>query len=1023
MSFCIIHLSDVHIKDEKDIILTRTDEICRACASVIQNNSTVVIAISGDIAFSGLCSQYELANGVISKISEYLRTEKQSQVYTVFVPGNHDCDFKNENSVRKTLIDHMSPDIDEQYYNTVVSVQKNYSNFAAGFDMDTDKALSKKEFIVNGNKILFLLSNTAWMSVLKENPGKIIMPAAIFDDVDTNEYKVVFYLLHHPTNWLNPDHKTTFVEHIRKNADIVLIGHEHARDCYSQVGDKFSVFCSHGKQLQDSDSFESAFSVMAFDDAFQTYKVFDFAWSDNKYERVSENTNQFHKNIASQHSATIPNKETFEYLTDLGVNVNHFAKDSVLLPELFVWPYLKKLNYNDEKKRAIQIQSDIPKELLSNNISIVTGTSSSGKTSLAKMMYFDTTSNDKCCLLVDGKEFTSSEVDNISSIIEHHFIAQYSADCLEDFRQLPKEKKIIIIDNFDNIKTNKNRRNIIIDYLTDNFANVILFMTSSIDITSIITSKSLSGLLDLFYYDILPLGNKKRKELVSKWYFLGAESLTEEQIEERTEGSISQLDILLGNGASFVPALPVFIIGVLQNSDAIKPSYGNSKYAVLYESLILSTLSKISTDYISSGENNIDINIMSQLAFQMLTNKHTSFTESELIETVREFESKKLFPVSHQDVLRKMIFAQIIFQDTTEGEVYRFKYPYIFYYFAGRYIARNLTNPRVKEILEYMSSKLYNETYGNIIVFVCHFSNSKEVIENVLLNAYGTLEKYDPFDFTKSNPIFDEIHDAVEALIPESVGGNEVVTENKNKALEKKDEIGINDGQVRNVESEIDDEVAEKEREKEIASVSAAFKTLEVLGQILQNYPGDIDGEDKIAIIDEMHKLGMRSVQSIINTMGYLEQDLVEYIIERAKSQNRSVRREKIVQATKKFINYLISGTVRGMVHQVAISLNSIYILPAATSVFADDPSISSKLILMDLKLNCLNKPDYNEIAALKKGFDRANERFASSILSSIVGYYLNYNKCDRVLRSKLCSLCGIPERQVLIENKRKLLN
>lgn len=64
-----------------------------------------------------------------------------------------------------------------------------------------------------------------------------------------------------------------------------------------------------------------------------------------------------------------------------------------------------------------------------------------------------------------------------------------------------------------------------------------------------------------------------------------------------------------------------------------------------------------------------------------------------------------------------------------------------------------------------------------------------------------------------------------------------------------------------------------------------------------------------------------------------------------------------------------------------------------------------------------------NEIAALKRGFDKANERFASSILSSIVGYYLNYNKCDRTLRSKLCSLCEIQERQVLIENKRKQLN
>ena len=109
------------------------------------------------------------------------------------------------------------------------------------------------------------------------------------------------------------------------------------------------------------------------------------------------------------------------------------------------------------------------------------------------------------------------------------------------------------------------------------------------------------------------------------------------------------------------------------------------------------------------------------------------------------------------------------------------------------------------------------------------------------------------------------------------------------------------------------------------------------------------------------------------------------------------------------------------MVHQVAISLNSKYILEAATRVFSDDSSISSKLILVDLKLNCLNMPNYQEIASLKKFFDSQNERFASSILCSIVGYYLTYNKCDRALRSKLCALCGISEKQIFIENKKEL--
>ena len=113
----------------------------------------------------------------------------------------------------------------------------------------------------------------------------------------------------------------------------------------------------------------------------------------------------------------------------------------------------------------------------------------------------------------------------------------------------------------------------------------------------------------------------------------------------------------------------------------------------------------------------------------------------------------------------------------------------------------------------------------------------------------------------------------------------------------------------------------------------------------------------------------------------------------------------------------------RGMIHQVAVSLNSEHLLPAVKKTFESDESISSKLVLLDVKLNCLNKCNYPEIQNLKKSLDSNNERFASRIVDSIVGYYLNYNRCDRKLREKLCSLCGLSMQQALIATQRNLLN
>lgn len=184
-----------------------------------------------------------------------------------------------------------------------------------------------------------------------------------------------------------------------------------------------------------------------------------------------------------------------------------------------------------------------------------------------------------------------------------------------------------------------------------------------------------------------------------------------------------------------------------------------------------------------------------------------------------------------------------------------------------------------------------------------------------------------------------------------------------------------------------------------------------------------LDRERKLEIIEEMHKLGMRSVQAIIDTMGYLENDLIEYIFERASNTGKRVSKEEVGLATRRFINLIVSVVARGMIHQIATSLNSDLLLPAAKKALEGDSSISSKLVLLDLKLNCLKHCEYSEIEKLKKEFEANNEKFALKIIDSIVGEYLNYTKCDHVLRAKLCSLCGLPQRESLIATQRNLLN
>jgi len=110
---------------------------------------------------------------------------------------------------------------------------------------------------------------------------------------------------------------------------------------------------------------------------------------------------------------------------------------------------------------------------------------------------------------------------------------------------------------------------------------------------------------------------------------------------------------------------------------------------------------------------------------------------------------------------------------------------------------------------------------------------------------------------------------------------------NKNEKLKRMDQAGIKDGRISKGEEIIDDKVSEEE--KDMASVIAALKTIEVLGQILKNYPTDIGASDKLEIINEIRKLGMRSVEAIVKTIGLLEPDLVDYYYERKEKEDKVI--------------------------------------------------------------------------------------------------------------------------------------
>ena len=417
---------------------------------------------------------------------------------------------------------------------------------------------------------------------------------------------------------------------------------------------------------------------------------------------------------------------------------------------------------------------------------------------------------------------------------------------------------------------------------------------------------------------------------------------------------------------------------LLQNVDSVAPaSYAGSQYGFLYESLINKCFSTIGKKYRNPGDINIDITVLSLLAFYMLRVRKRSFSKVELLEVVSVFEMRKKVIVDAGSIIEKMLAAKILKE--VGPKIYIFRYPYIFYYFAGRYIAYNLDESDVKAQLEYMSDRLYNESFGNIIIFTCHFANSVDIIEDILLRAYISLDEYEPFDFDKHRIFFQRAQEKIEqALLPKEIGTDSDVDANRQHELMRRDEKGIQDGSVREP-VEITDEMASEE--STLTNISSAMRIMDVLGQVLRNYPGDIDGALKLQIIDEIHKLRMRTIEVLFSAMGILEDDLILYISEQAKKKVNPLIRAEVIKKTREFLSVMMAGATRGMIHKIAACFQNEALLPAICEAFSVKNSLSQELILQDLNFNLLKRLDVESVLAFKDRLERNNEHFARTIL------------------------------------------
>lgn len=927
----ILHLTDFHLnkktaKDWEDFL---KDAFFKKLNDLQNATPIDLVVFTGDMIDKAGSDFGSVKNGleffkniVINPILDKLNLDISK---FIICPGNHDVNRQadkpfNEVGLKTDLnsIDKVNSFInsEEEDYDGIKRI-KEYKDFEFELYKDFEDKLHTKfrfsiKLDINDRSIGVSSINSSWRCYSDDDMKNLFVGENQLNDnfkfVEDCQIKIA--ILHHQLEWLSDIESTLIKSHISANYDVIFSGHIHQTDVeYIQnpAGKSLRVVSPSGlNQIREKDSdHKNGFSVIDYEHGgnctchFFKYNHLLKNFVNNTdicdkgiSEIVLGNSNNEDKSINS----LILEEDFNKFLNDSGANFTHRSK-TLTLDDIYVAPYLEQFSLGDEEEKGLSIKSEnILNKILSNEVknTIIIGEENSGKTSFCKKAYLGALALDnKVPIFIKGRDIKAVPVIDIENIIQREFRKQYKVHVDLDLKNV-----IVIIDDFNNSKLpQKSKRNFVANLQSLDCQTVITwdeYFTLSEMLESIITSVDV--------YEILKFGGRKRLELIRKWTDLIEDEFDDDQTREF---QIKELLKIVNSviGKNLIPSLPIYILTILQASELNSTTnFEQSTFGHYYDVLIRSALGqKIK----SNAEIEKFYSYLTEFSYWLYDREVIEIDEDQFINFHKYFVEKYRIQISFRDTMAVLEDCNLIQKNIG---LYKFKYKYIYFYFIGKYFSDNIDNDTYKDVdndikkkVTDLSNKLYQTESANIYIFLSHHSKSKFIINQILQRSKELFDNEIVMGFNSDiNEINGLITDAADRIeLDKSIASVELEGDN-------------------NIDDKDDEHLATKIDTKEgidsISKINKAFKTIEILGSIIKNRYASLTGADKTELIEELYKLGLRSVTFIFKTLlegeEYIKNEIIDLIRKDPNSALTSREREELAKQVMFNLLYMVSYSI-----------------------------------------------------------------------------------------------------------------
>ncbi|WP_419634238.1 metallophosphoesterase [Thiolapillus sp.] len=1001
MKIAIVQLSDIHITSDTDPVLQRAELIASSLYQYAERVEQIFLVLSGDIAYSGKEEQYDCASTFIDQILDSLKNEYRTPVSIVMVPGNHDCDFKKNTSVRKAVIAGLNnaplESIDEDQIDQCVSVQEAYFLFqkriAAHGLIHDDHLWTQYRFEMQGKTILFDCLNVAWVSNINEQQGGLYFPYQRYSGRIEESADIRFVVLHHPMHWLSQEQYRDARARVRSFGDIILTGHEHVEgaELVDDAVSGESMLIEAGALQVTGDENISTFNVIEIDVDENQYKRDVFSFENGEY--CSDSTFgswASFKALPKRKSNIFELSDQFcTWLDDAGASYSHPSKTNLSLGDIYIFPDLEDLS-NDEEDRRI-VNSNLLREV--SNIgkgAIITGEEKAGKTALLKTLFLEYYGQGLIPIYIDLKDVTKATDAGLSDATLTAVKQQYSEEDVEKWLRVPKSQKILLLDDLGRARIADKYRWKILEYAHKHFHRIIITAGEAFELSEATSYELVAQTGGFSRFHIQSFGHKLRYKLIRKWRCIGNDyTISSAGLLNRIDSAEKILDTVVGK--NLVPRVPLYLLTLLQSLESSNTTdLKNSGFGHYYEYLITDALAKVR---VNPGELDEFYNYLSQLAWLFYSQGRKELEYSEIEQFTRIY-SEEYSRVECGKRLDRLFKARLV---DKRGNYYSFNYPYVYYFFLGKYISENLQySSELRNTVEKCAEHAYTRDNANILLFTIHHQKNEYVIDCLLSNLQNLFSEYAPVTFDGDTGAFNELAEDTARLIYQEKDPEQY-------------RIDIR-GQQDEAEIDLAEDSGEEEQDSKLldlpSTLNKLFKTIEILGQLLKSYYGSIKNERKREIISDVYSGPLRALRQFLTVLEQHREPLIKVIEEYISAKESNFDKIQRKKQARIYVFNLVGFVALGCISKSASATSSRYLRDVSRSVLNEHDDIAYRLTNLASQLDMPGDLPFEDIESLSN--DTEKNIFSHRLLESIVLRHLYFFHVSEKDKQRICGTLGI---------------